>query len=192
MPFTPLYGWPFQAIGDSPDGAALGQNLALAIESTVSGLPTPAAFAAALARITALENNQNSAWLTTWVPTLTNLTLGNGTQITRFKQVGTSVDYYWQFIFGTTSAMGTVPSFTLPVPPAAYYSTGRTGEFPANVHLFQTGVTDRPGAGKLSAGSTVALTSWNATPAQSDITPTNPFVWGNTHLITVYGRYESA
>lgn len=188
---TPVYAWPFQALSDPPDGAALGQNLALAIEGTVQNLPSPAAFSAALARIAALETALNSV-SGTWVPILTNMTQGNGTITARFKQVGPEVDYYFQFVFGTTSAMGTVPSFTLPVAPNAYYSTGRTAQFPAEVHLFQTGVTDRPGAGKLSSGSTLTLTSWNAVPAQSDITPTNPFVWANTHIITVYGRYESA
>lgn len=33
---TPVYGWPFQALTDSPDGAALGEDLALAIEDTLA------------------------------------------------------------------------------------------------------------------------------------------------------------
>lgn len=35
---TPVFGWPYQVRGDAPDGPVLGQNLALAIESTVGGL----------------------------------------------------------------------------------------------------------------------------------------------------------
>lgn len=40
MPFTPVYGWPYQALTDAPDGANLGEDLALAIEATVNGLIT--------------------------------------------------------------------------------------------------------------------------------------------------------
>jgi hypothetical protein len=32
---TPVYGWPYQTAADAPNGPTLGQNLALAIESTV-------------------------------------------------------------------------------------------------------------------------------------------------------------
>jgi len=38
---TPTYAWPYQVAGDAPDGAGLGQNLALAIEATLSGLAVP-------------------------------------------------------------------------------------------------------------------------------------------------------
>jgi hypothetical protein len=57
MPNTPVYAWPFQALNDSPDGAALGQNLALAIEATmqtvqgsISTLRTPQVVTDATAR----------------------------------------------------------------------------------------------------------------------------------------------
>jgi hypothetical protein len=33
---TPTYGWPYQLLTDPPDGASLGEDLALAIESDVS------------------------------------------------------------------------------------------------------------------------------------------------------------
>lgn len=35
---TPVYGWPFQQLPDPPDGASLGEDLALAIEATVASL----------------------------------------------------------------------------------------------------------------------------------------------------------
>lgn len=37
---TPHYGWPYQTLTDPPDGAGLGEDLALAIEATVQGLDT--------------------------------------------------------------------------------------------------------------------------------------------------------
>lgn len=38
MPTTPTYGWPYQSLTDPPDGPSLGEDLALAIEATVSAL----------------------------------------------------------------------------------------------------------------------------------------------------------
>lgn len=38
MPTTPTYGWPYQSLTDPPDGPNLGEDLALAIEATVSAL----------------------------------------------------------------------------------------------------------------------------------------------------------
>lgn len=37
---TPTYGWPYQEATDPPDGASLGEDLALAVEATVSALAT--------------------------------------------------------------------------------------------------------------------------------------------------------
>ena len=83
-----------------------------------------------------------SAW-TTWSPTLANLTLGNAVQTARYRRLGQTVDWYWQFTLGTTSAVGTAPSFTLPVAPASTYGTGGNSAFPGGVHLLQTGALDK-------------------------------------------------
>ncbi len=47
MATTPTFGWPYQGLSDPPNGALLGQNLALAIESTVAAVDTVADAAAA-------------------------------------------------------------------------------------------------------------------------------------------------
>jgi hypothetical protein len=47
MPTTPQYGWPYQGRFDQPDGPALGERLALAIDATVKGIDVVAAAAAA-------------------------------------------------------------------------------------------------------------------------------------------------
>jgi hypothetical protein len=37
---TPTYGWEYQTLADAPNGALLGEDLALDIEATVSGIDT--------------------------------------------------------------------------------------------------------------------------------------------------------
>jgi hypothetical protein len=82
--------------------------------------------------------------------------------------------------------------FTLPAAPASYYSTGGNAAFPGNVHLLDLSTADRQGMVKISSGSTVQLTYWNATPANASITATAPWTWGTGDTMTAYGTYETA
>jgi hypothetical protein len=56
----------------------------------------------------------DGAW-STWTPTFTNLTVGNGTVVAKYKQIGTKTYAIKVWItLGSTSSVGTNPSFTLP------------------------------------------------------------------------------
>jgi hypothetical protein len=52
---------------------------------------------------------------TTWSPSLTNLTVGNGTTTARYAKIGKTVHFMWWFALGSTSAVGTSPTISLPV-----------------------------------------------------------------------------
>lgn len=189
MATTPGYGWPYQALADPPNGAALGEDLALAVEATVQANAATAA-AASTALDTRLDVIEG-AW-PTWVPTLTNLTLGSGQQTAHYRQVGKTVDYYWQFIYGAGSAVGTTPSFTLPVTQAAHYALSTNAGFPGMVYLLDASGGDRQGAVKILSGSTLFIIFWNATPANASITSAAPWTWTTNDSITVSGTYEAA
>lgn len=49
-----------------------------------------------------------------YTPTLTNITLGNGTSTAFYRRVGDSIEINFSFKMGSTSAMGSVPQFSLP------------------------------------------------------------------------------
>lgn len=133
----------------------------------------------------------STAW-STWVPTLTNLTLGNGTQTARYRRVGKTVDWYWRFVLGSTSAVGTDPTFTLPAVQAAHYASGSGDSFfPGIVRLVDSGVTTRQGDFTLSSSQTLRLVSWNATPALAQITSTAPWTWGTGDSMLAWGTYET-
>lgn len=56
----------------------------------------------------------NGAW-TSWTPTFTNLTVGNGTLSARYKQIGDKTyAIAVQLTLGSTSSVSTSPSFTIP------------------------------------------------------------------------------
>jgi len=52
---------------------------------------------------------------TSYTPTLTNITLGNGTLTTSYAQIGKFVHYVGAITFGSTTSMGTNPQTSLPV-----------------------------------------------------------------------------
>ena len=54
-----------------------------------------------------------------WTPTYNNLTVGNGTVVARYIQIGTKVDIYFHFKLGSTSVIGTAPQISMPVTEAS-------------------------------------------------------------------------
>jgi hypothetical protein len=134
--------------------------------------------------------NATAAW-TTWSPTLTNLTLSNGTQIAKYRQVGKTVDFIWSFVLGSTSSVGTSPAFTLAVAPSTNWAfTGNT-LFPTNCVAIDAGNAEWPGETRLS-GSTVSIFYKSTISAVSNITATAPFTWGTGDGLLVCGTYYTA
>lgn len=83
------------------------------------------------------------AWQT-FVPSWTNLTVGNGTLTARYSQIGKKVKIFIAFVLGNTSAVGGDISFTPPVTASSLYTT-----VALNVVI---------GNGQMTAGSTTAPT----------------------------------
>lgn len=126
-----------------------------------------------------------------WTPTLTNLTQGSGTLVARYIQVGTTVHFHFRFTYGSGSAVGSNPTFTLPVAPAAS-PTYPASYFPAVVRMLDSGTTARQGELTLTSGSTVQLWYWNATPATAALSSTAPWTWTTNDEIVAAGTYEAA
>lgn len=67
-----------------------------------------------------------SGWgLSSWTPTFVNITPGNGTYAFSYIQIGKLVIAHISFKFGTTSTMGSNPTFTLPVTSSSNYLDGQ-------------------------------------------------------------------
>lgn len=132
-----------------------------------------------------------NAWAT-WSPTLTNITLGNGTLNARHRKVGKTVEYLFAFTMGSTSAMGTGPTFTLPVAPHSSLSTTFTplgGGF-----VIDAGTTQALASVRFNSGSTVDVIIWGSAGTNADpkqITATVPMTWTTNDLLVVSGIYET-
>ena len=124
---TPTYGWPYQELGDPPDGADLGQDLALAIEATVDSiddrLDTAEATLAAL-----------PAGPTSYTPALTassvNPTLGSGgdfTQAGHWWRVGKMVYVTIRLRFGSSGNTAGTGDYKVSLPTAASATLAASG-----------------------------------------------------------------
>lgn len=125
---------------------------------------------------------------TTWTPTWTNVTVGNGTVIARYRQIGKTIELFLRLTFGsTTSITSAFPTFTLPVNSA--YTGYNTGQ----ATLIDTGTANYIGFINMSTS-----TSWigvynSSTTYLTDATlsATVPHTWANTDVITINARYEA-
>jgi hypothetical protein len=60
-----------------------------------------------------LVGGESYDWVS-WTPTLTNLTLGNGTITARYVVIGKTMHFWVEFVLGSTSSVGSSPTISFP------------------------------------------------------------------------------
>lgn len=119
-----------------------------------------------------------------FTPSWTNLTVGNGTTIARYTQIGKMVHFYVQFTMGSTSAMGNGPYLTVPV-------TNRSGVMQSGHIGFARNETIGPNyvlETHINSSGRVYLTVLGG----NDFTATYPFTWATNDWFAISGVYEAA
>lgn len=132
---------------------------------------------------------------TAWVPTWTNLTVGNGTVTAKYRQIGKLVIVRLVIVFGSTTSISGAVSFTLPVTRAAY--AGTAGVSPLGMARF---FDASPGAGYegvvvTPSTTTAKLHVWQASGTYTqavDLSSTVPVTWTTSDEIHVQLSYEAA
>lgn len=132
---------------------------------------------------------------TVWTPTLTNITIGNGTVVGRVSKVGKRVTFRLMISFGSTTSMTAgYPTFTLPSTAA----TVSTGVALGNVQyqFLDSGTAwfyghNIIGSAEAAAPITV-FTASGAYVTESGVSPTIPFTWTTGDRIYAFGTYEEA
>ena len=128
------------------------------------------------------------AW-TSYTPTLTGFTLGNGTIVGYYMQVGKFVTFRAKFTFGTTSAAASAwPTFTLPVTSASndLFQLFTGGYRDASASQYYAGAAYCPGT-----FTTVRVGIIGSSGATTQPTTTTPFTWTTSDTIEVAGVYEA-
>lgn len=137
--------------------------------------------------------NLDAAW-TTWAPTYANLTVGNGVTTARYARVGRWVAFELKFVMGSTSAMGTNPTFTLPVTAASRYTLNM--EHYGTISIFDTSVPAIYAGISFTSTTGIGLLGvYNASGTYTTITGFTsaiPMTWAVGDAFSVKGWYEAA
>ena len=129
----------------------------------------------------------------TYTPTWTNLTKGNGTEISRYIDQDGLITWWYSLVFGSTSSMGTTPIITLPV--AAKSGTSRVPV--PNISMLDSGVQVVYGYMDFADNGTDrgVFYAWNTgvNPlGGSTISSSAPFTWATNDAIRFQVSYEKA
>jgi hypothetical protein len=128
-----------------------------------------------------------SSW-TTYSPTLTNLTVGNGTQIARYQKVGKTVNVFYQLTLGSTSSVGNTPNITLPSTPA------QANFYAGSLNMIDSGNTTFMGQALIVAGALYpqAIQSNGTYTNAANVTSTVPMTWTTSDVLTMAISYEES
>jgi hypothetical protein len=147
-----------------------------------------------------LESGTGSSWeWQTWTPTWTNLTLGNGTLIAKYTQIGKTIRGRLSLVFGTETSISGVLDFSLPQSMHSEYSTVShnigTGTYEDNgVSSYIIGLWNFSAAGTISTTKVrpIILTANGTFVTDNSLTNTSPFSPGSGDKLNVSFAYEAA
>lgn len=128
-------------------------------------------------------------WLS-YTPTVVNITVGNGTLTGRYIQIGKTVFGRVEFTLGSTSAVGTSPTFSIPVTAVTLATTESIGF----ATFLDSGNFLYDGFLYLSSTTVAAITAKDATSTyvrNVGVTATAPFTFGTSDAIYLYFHYEA-
>jgi hypothetical protein len=125
---------------------------------------------------------------TTYSPTLTNLTVGNGTQVARYQKLGKTVIVFYQLTLGSTSSVGNTPNITLPSTPA------QASFYAGSLNMIDAGNTTFIGEALIVAGALYPQASQsNGTYTNAaNVTSTVPMTWTTSDVLTMQLIYEES
>lgn len=127
-----------------------------------------------------------------WTPTLSGITIGNGTVVAKYQQVGKTVRGYIEVTFGSTSSISN-GSFTPPVTASSTYSNTLS---PIGVCIFwdNTG-SQYPGGLRLDTTTLMRPYIYNASATYASLaglSATVPFTWAVNDIIGCSFEYQAA
>lgn len=167
------------------------------VDNTAKHLPADEYQAEKVADINGVFAAVEAAW-SSWTPTWTNLTLGNGVVSAKYRQIGKLVVCRLSLVFGTTTSVPSAPTdiiFSLPVTRAAYGGTlgvaplGSARIFDVSASASYLGIVNSNTTTTSAVRVLDASGTYGKTVAASDLIP---MTWATSDEIHVNFIYEAA
>jgi hypothetical protein len=132
-----------------------------------------------------------TAWIS-YTPTLTNITLGNGTVDFTYVQLGKTVHVHGRLTFGSTTSISGSANFSLPVSGRTMPVTGAA--FAYGSSILRAAATDYEGIAVAGTTGIVcsAFNSAGTYAARTNTSATVPATWTTGDLISFSITYEAA
>lgn len=127
-----------------------------------------------------------------WVPTWTNLTVGNGTQTAKYQISWETLEYHQEVVFGSTSAISGDISHTVPMSRASHYAGAIAGGLPGTAVLRDSGVNQYPANPTFTSSTAVSVRAQLASGtyvSNALCSSTIPFTWGTSDEVYEWVRY---
>jgi hypothetical protein len=125
----------------------------------------------------------SGSWVN-WTPTLNGITIGNGTVVAKYMQVGKIVHFRFELTLGTTTTLAGANGFTLPVGCVSY-------RWRFNGEASDIGVNAYPIIGRVAIATSVVSLIYQNGLIDANFTSTAPFTAGSTDVISIAGSYEA-
>jgi len=125
-----------------------------------------------------------------YTPTLTNITLGNGSLAFAYKRSDGYCDYYGRFTLGSTSVITGQMGFSLPFSAHSVFASHN-----GSILIQDTGTALFSGFGYTTTVSRLDIYANNAVGTYTALTATSatvPMTWANTDVIDIAGRFRMA
>lgn len=138
-----------------------------------------------------LSTADTTAWVS-WTPSWTNLTVGNATQASRYRQIGKVVIAQVRLTWGSTTSTSGLISITLPITSVSLTANDYIGE---GTMIDASPGAEYNGTAQWLTTTTCRLTVQNSAGtylAQAATSSTIPFTWTTSDRITFTLIYEAA
>lgn len=129
-----------------------------------------------------------------YTPTLANATVGNGTLVSKFKMSGSEIHFFGSFVCGTTSAIATSPTISLPILLSSSYNTTLNPIIGAGT-ILDSSVAAYNAFYRCDSTSVALILTATASGTylqHSALSSTIPFTWGNLDSFSWNLVYKAA
>lgn len=126
-----------------------------------------------------------------WTPSYNNLSVGNGTVVARYRQIGKTVDFKFALNFGSTSSISGVPSISLPV--TANYDVAQNYILGPGL-VVDSGTANWFATCVFKSSTTFGLfvANGHGDTRAVDVSATKPMTWTTTDKMWLRGTYEAS
>ncbi|KKL66654.1 hypothetical protein LCGC14_2142850 [marine sediment metagenome] len=131
-----------------------------------------------------------------WSPSYANLTIGNGTVVARYVQIGKTIHAYWELTWGSTTGITGDVTVSTPVTASSQYTTGASEVGIVMFVDISVRTNDTTGHILLASTTTFELFAMVIAGARLVLRPMvndiNPHTWATGDIMSFRAIYEAA